>query len=109
MLHNHCAFLRQPNPGHRQAGSHGNHNTEEQDGLQKIKGNKVPECQDTPDKSPLYGHGDRNGCQGGNQGDQSAREKRCYGDRTDIVVIGGGGNCFSFGTHLNNSPLLLSL
>lgn len=23
----------------------------------------------------------------------------------DVVIIGGGGNCFSFGTHFNYSPL----
>ena len=26
-----------------------------------------------------------------------------------IVVVGGGGNCFSFGTHLNATPVLLTL
>ncbi|RLV84254.1 hypothetical protein DV515_00016303 [Chloebia gouldiae] len=27
----------------------------------------------------------------------------------ELLVIGGGGNCFSFGTHLNPEPVLLSL
>ena len=26
-----------------------------------------------------------------------------------ILILGGGGNCFSFGTHLNNSPIELTL
>ena len=32
-----------------------------------------------------------------------------YEDRTDIYIVGGGGNCFSFGTHLNESPVTLSV
>ena len=27
----------------------------------------------------------------------------------EIVLIGGGGNCFSFGTHLNHTPVVTSL
>ncbi|XP_067142703.1 tRNA wybutosine-synthesizing protein 4-like isoform X2 [Centruroides vittatus] len=27
----------------------------------------------------------------------------------EIVVLGGGGNCFSFGTHLNNGPIILPI
>ncbi|KAF2984959.1 hypothetical protein EK904_000383 [Melospiza melodia maxima] len=30
-------------------------------------------------------------------------------DEKELLVIGGGGNCFSFGTHLNPEPVLLSL
>lgn len=30
-------------------------------------------------------------------------------DEKELLVIGGGGNCFSFGTHLNPGPVLLSL
>uniref|UniRef100_A0A8B9L0D3 tRNA wybutosine-synthesizing protein 4 n=1 Tax=Astyanax mexicanus TaxID=7994 RepID=A0A8B9L0D3_ASTMX len=30
-------------------------------------------------------------------------------DRTEVVLIGGGGNCFSFGTHLNIHPVTLDL
>lgn len=25
----------------------------------------------------------------------------------EILILGGGGNCFSFGTHLNSEPLIL--
>ena len=27
----------------------------------------------------------------------------------EILVLGGGGNCFSFGTHLNASPIILNI
>ncbi|CAL1526101.1 unnamed protein product [Lymnaea stagnalis] len=27
----------------------------------------------------------------------------------DVVILGGGGNCFSFGTHLNRTPVLLNV
>jgi len=27
----------------------------------------------------------------------------------ELLLIGGGGNCFSFGTHLNPEPVSLSL
>ncbi|NXC44499.1 TYW4 protein, partial [Penelope pileata] len=30
-------------------------------------------------------------------------------DEKELLLIGGGGNCFSFGTHLNPKPVLLSL
>uniref|UniRef100_A0A8C5T593 tRNA wybutosine-synthesizing protein 4 n=1 Tax=Malurus cyaneus samueli TaxID=2593467 RepID=A0A8C5T593_9PASS len=30
-------------------------------------------------------------------------------DEKEVLVIGGGGNCFSFGTHLNPEPVSLSL
>ncbi|BFZ01945.1 hypothetical protein BsWGS_04985 [Bradybaena similaris] len=30
-------------------------------------------------------------------------------DEDKIVVLGGGGNCFSFGTHLNRTPVILVL
>ncbi|XP_052802199.1 tRNA wybutosine-synthesizing protein 4-like isoform X2 [Mya arenaria] len=30
-------------------------------------------------------------------------------DDTTILILGGGGNCFSFGTHLNSSPVLLDI
>ncbi|NXQ30077.1 TYW4 protein, partial [Alaudala cheleensis] len=30
-------------------------------------------------------------------------------DEKELLVIGGGGNCFSFGTHLNPEPVVLSL
>ncbi|NXE15765.1 TYW4 protein, partial [Lophotis ruficrista] len=30
-------------------------------------------------------------------------------DEKELLLIGGGGNCFSFGTHLNPEPVLLSL
>ncbi|XP_072542727.1 tRNA wybutosine-synthesizing protein 4 [Salminus brasiliensis] len=30
-------------------------------------------------------------------------------DGTEVVLIGGGGNCFSFGTHLNTHPVTLDL
>ncbi|XP_059175408.1 tRNA wybutosine-synthesizing protein 4-like [Physella acuta] len=30
-------------------------------------------------------------------------------DSDDIIVLGGGGNCFSFGTHLNRTPVILSV
>lgn len=30
-------------------------------------------------------------------------------DREQIVVLGGGGNCFSFGTHLNRTPVILNV
>ena len=30
-------------------------------------------------------------------------------DSQGIVVLGGGGNCFSFGTHLNEFPVLIDL
>ncbi|KAL7982905.1 hypothetical protein Chor_013511 [Crotalus horridus] len=30
-------------------------------------------------------------------------------DREEMILIGGGGNCFSFGTHLNWSPVRLDL
>ncbi|KAJ1121157.1 hypothetical protein NDU88_009284 [Pleurodeles waltl] len=30
-------------------------------------------------------------------------------DETSLMVLGGGGNCFSFGTHLNHQPVLLDL
>lgn len=26
-----------------------------------------------------------------------------------ILVVGGGGNCFSFGTHLNHTPLIIDI
>ncbi|KAM9486203.1 tRNA wybutosine-synthesizing protein 4 [Clarias gariepinus] len=30
-------------------------------------------------------------------------------DGAEIMLIGGGGNCFSFGTHLNSQPVILDL
>ncbi|KAK0057955.1 tRNA wybutosine-synthesizing protein 4 [Biomphalaria pfeifferi] len=30
-------------------------------------------------------------------------------DDQQLVVLGGGGNCFSFGTHLNRTPVLLNI
>lgn len=30
-------------------------------------------------------------------------------DRSKVTLIGGGGNCFSFGTHLNSHPVTLDL
>ncbi|KAK2850337.1 hypothetical protein Q7C36_009120 [Tachysurus vachellii] len=30
-------------------------------------------------------------------------------DGAEMVLIGGGGNCFSFGTHLNSQPVILDL
>lgn len=30
-------------------------------------------------------------------------------DEKDLLLIGGGGNCFSFGTHLNPNPISLNL
>lgn len=30
-------------------------------------------------------------------------------DGAEIVLIGGGGNCFSFGTHLNSHPVIVDL
>ncbi|XP_078514900.1 tRNA wybutosine-synthesizing protein 4 isoform X2 [Lissotriton helveticus] len=30
-------------------------------------------------------------------------------DEKSLLVLGGGGNCFSFGTHLNHQPVLLDL
>ncbi|XP_053928890.1 tRNA wybutosine-synthesizing protein 4 isoform X2 [Cuculus canorus] len=30
-------------------------------------------------------------------------------DEKELLVLGGGGNCFSFGTHLNSEPVLLDL
>ncbi|XP_035689312.1 tRNA wybutosine-synthesizing protein 4-like [Branchiostoma floridae] len=29
--------------------------------------------------------------------------------KDELLIIGGGGNCFSFGTHLNNGPLTLDI
>lgn len=26
-----------------------------------------------------------------------------------LIIIGGGGNCFSFGTHINRHPIMISL
>ena len=31
------------------------------------------------------------------------------GQKIRLMVIGGGGNCFSFGTHLNEFPLTLTV
>ena len=31
----------------------------------------------------------------------------CREDSQGIMVLGGGGNCFSFGTHLNDGPVLI--
>ena len=33
----------------------------------------------------------------------------CWEDSQSIVVLGGGGNCFSFGTHLNDGPVFINL
>ena len=30
-------------------------------------------------------------------------------DEKELLLIGGGGNCFSFGTHLNPNPISLNL
>lgn len=30
-------------------------------------------------------------------------------DRSKVTLIGGGGNCFSFGTHLNSHPVTVDL
>ena len=30
-------------------------------------------------------------------------------DNHRILILGGGGNCFSFGTHLNSSPIIMDL
>lgn len=32
-----------------------------------------------------------------------------FSDGAEMVLIGGGGNCFSFGTHLNPQPVILDL
>ncbi|KAJ7391936.1 Leucine carboxyl methyltransferase 2 [Desmophyllum pertusum] len=32
----------------------------------------------------------------------------CWEDSQGIMVLGGGGNCFSFGTHLNDGPVLIN-
>jgi len=31
------------------------------------------------------------------------------GDRVQLLLVGGGGNCFSFGTHLNKCLTLLTI
>lgn len=33
----------------------------------------------------------------------------CWEDSQGIMVLGGGGNCFSFGTHFNDGPVFLDL
>ena len=33
----------------------------------------------------------------------------CWEDSQSIMVLGGGGNCFSFGTHLNDAPVFINL
>ncbi|KAL9968447.1 hypothetical protein ACROYT_G026824 [Oculina patagonica] len=33
----------------------------------------------------------------------------CWEDSQGIMVLGGGGNCFSFGTHLNDGPVFIDL
>ncbi|XP_068745300.1 tRNA wybutosine-synthesizing protein 4-like isoform X2 [Montipora capricornis] len=33
----------------------------------------------------------------------------CWNGSQDVVVLGGGGNCFSFGTHLNDGPVMIDL
>ena len=30
-------------------------------------------------------------------------------DSHRMLILGGGGNCFSFGTHLNSSPIIMDL
>ncbi len=35
--------------------------------------------------------------------------KSIYLDDVGLVVLGGGGNCFSFGTHLNKSPIVVNV
>lgn len=30
-------------------------------------------------------------------------------DDRSIMLLGGGGNCFSFGTHLNSTPVILDI
>ncbi len=32
-----------------------------------------------------------------------------YLDHVGLIVFGGGGNCFSFGTHLNKSPIVIDI
>ena len=33
----------------------------------------------------------------------------CWEDSHGIMVLGGGGNCFSFGTHLNEGPVFIDI
>jgi len=33
----------------------------------------------------------------------------CWEYSQGIMVLGGGGNCFSFGTHLNDGPVFIDL
>jgi len=30
-------------------------------------------------------------------------------DKVRLMIVGGGGNCFSFGTHFNRRPMMLTL
>jgi tRNA wybutosine-synthesizing protein 4 len=30
-------------------------------------------------------------------------------DENNILIVGGGGNCFSFGTHINKKPIIINI
>jgi len=36
-------------------------------------------------------------------------DDECDGDRIRLLIVGGGGNCFSFGTHFNPQPMMLTI